>query len=162
MSDPYRENPLVTEMRTVASMQQEIDRLREKYSDAVERAMSHLDRLAEARDDAAHLRAENKRLRSVLDGVSKMTIQRWNDRHFDRCEIHNGQHAAIACPGTTDDQLWTERREHPSHADCAATGHNYVETETHDGAYVQVLTCDRCQHISVGWQPRKPQLEPPQ
>jgi hypothetical protein len=39
-------------------------------------------------------------------------------------------------------------------------GHNYVETETCDHATVQVLTCETCGDVSVGWHARR-SVSPP-
>lgn len=35
--------------------------------------------------------------------------------------------------------------------DATVSGHDFGEPETHTGVTVELLTCRRCGHVSIGW-----------
>ena len=78
------------------------------------------------------------------------------DQH-ERCEGHDI--CRCQCPPQLK-RVYHEALSPSDQSPCVAVGHNYVETETCDHAFVQVLTCDTCGHVSIGWQATKPVPQP--
>lgn len=36
-----------------------------------------------------------------------------------------------------------------------AKGHHYVLSEEHDGCHVEILRCEECGHVEIGWAKRR-------